>query len=106
PLEVIPAPAAGAAAPVERELHVAVTNGTKGAADVRVSLELPAGWSVTPPIVPIAFGHEDESLSARFTVVAPAQVKPGSCVARAFVAPAGAAGVTFRAGYQDIEYPH
>ena len=33
PLAVIPAPAAGAAAPVEREIHVAVTNGTKGAAD-------------------------------------------------------------------------
>ncbi len=33
PLAVMPAPAAGAAAPVEREIHVAVTNGTKGAAE-------------------------------------------------------------------------
>jgi len=106
PLEVIPAPAAGAAAPVEREIHVAVTNGAKGAAEVRVSLELPPGWSVTPPVVPIAFGHEDESLSARFTVIAPAQVKAGSYVARALVAPAGADRVTFRSGYQDVEYPH
>jgi hypothetical protein len=106
PLEVIPAPAAGAAAPVEREIHVAVTNGTKGAAEVQVSLELPAGWSVTPPIVPIVFGHEDESLSARFTVIAPPQAKAGSYVARAYVSPVGADRVTFRAGYQDIEYPH
>jgi hypothetical protein len=105
PLDVIPLPAAGAAA-AEREVHVAVTNGTKGAADVRVALELPAGWSVTPPSVPIAFAHEDESLSARFTVIAPAQVKPGAHTARAFVSVAGAAGVTYRSGYQDIEYPH
>ena len=106
PLEVIPAPAPGAAAPPEREIHVAVTNGTKGAAEVRVSLELPAGWTVTPPIVPIAFGHEDESLSARFQVIAPPGVKPGAYAARAFVSAAGGEAVTFRSGYQDVEYPH
>jgi hypothetical protein len=106
PLEVIAAPADGAAAPVEREIHVAVTNGTKAAAEVRVSLELPAGWSVTPPSVPIAFGHEDESLSARFQVIAPPHVKAGSYTARAFVAAVGADRVTYRSGYQDIEYPH
>ncbi len=84
PLEVIPAPAAGAAAPVEREIHVAVTNGTKGAAErQRRRSKLPAGWSVTPPSVPIAFAHEDESLSARFQVIAPAQVKAGRVHARA-----------------------
>jgi hypothetical protein len=106
PLEVIPAPAASATAPVEREIHVAVTNGTKGAAEVRVSLELPAGWSVTPPIVPIVFGREDESLSARFQVIAPAQVKPGEYTARAKVSTIGTAPEYFTTGYQDIEYPH
>ena len=71
PLAVIP-PAAGAR-PVEREIHVAVTNGTKGAAQATVALELPAGWKATPASVPLSFAHEDESLSARFQVTAPAQ---------------------------------
>jgi hypothetical protein len=61
---------------------------------------------VTPPIVPIAFEHEDESLSARFMVIAPAQVNAGSYAARASVSPVGADRVTFRSGYQAIEYPH
>ena len=85
PLAVIPAPAAGGAKPVEREIHVTVTNGTKGAAQATVTLELPAGWKATPASVPISFAHEDESLSARFQVTAPAQVKPGEYTLRAVV---------------------
>src|SRR5204863_6364059 len=61
-LAVIPA----SAAPREREIHVAVTNGTKGAADAIVALELPPGWKATPASSSIAFTREDESLSARF----------------------------------------
>jgi len=106
PLEVIPAPATGAATPVEREIHVAVTNGTKGAAQVNVRLETPPGWSVTPPSVTIAFGHEDESLSARFQVIAPARVAPGAYTARAVATSTAAGTEQFAAGYQDIEYPH
>ena len=107
PLSVMPAPAGGpAAAAVGREIHVAVTNGTKGAADVTVALEVPAGWKVTPASAPVSFGHEDESLSARFQVTAPAQVKPGDYTVRAVVMSAAAAGARFTSGYQDIEYPH
>ncbi|HMB80550.1 MAG TPA: PIG-L family deacetylase [Vicinamibacterales bacterium] len=106
PLEVIPAPATGAATPVEREIHVAVTNGTKGAAQVNVRLETPPGWSVTPPSVTIAFGHEDESLSARFQVIAPARVAPGAYTARAVATSTAAGTEQFAFGYQDIEYPH
>jgi hypothetical protein len=106
-LEVIPAPAAGTTAPLEREIHVAVTNGTKGAAEVTVILETPPGWSVTPPSVPIAFGHEDESLSARFQVIAPKDVKPGEYIARAKVVTQATARIPgFAVGYQDVEYPH
>jgi len=106
PLEVIPAPATGAATPVELEIHVAVTNGTKGAAQVNVRLETPPGWSVTPPSVTIAFGHEDESLSARFQVIAPARVAPGAYTARAVATSTAAGTEQFAFGYQDIEYPH
>ena len=106
PLAVIPAPVAGAATPVVREIHVAVTNGAKGAAAVNVALELPAGWRAVPASVAIAFAHEDESLSARFMVTAPAQVKPGEYTVRAVATSTSAGAERFAVGYQDIEYPH
>jgi LmbE family N-acetylglucosaminyl deacetylase len=104
PLEVIPAPAG--AKPASREIHVAVTNGTKGAAAATVRLELPEGWSATPASAPIDFAHEDESLSARFQVTAPAQVKPGAYTLRAVVTSAASGSERFASGYQEIEYPH
>ena len=104
PLAVVPAPAAGAS--VAREIHVAVTNGAKGASEIGVKLELPAGWSATPASVPIAIAHEDESLSARFMVTAPAAVKTGEYAVRAVVTSAAAGAERFASGYQEIEYPH
>ena len=101
PLAVIPASSAAA-----REIHVTVTNGTKGAAQSSVALELPAGWKATPASVPLSFGHEDESLSARFQVTPPAQAKTGEYTLRAVVTSPAAAGQKFTTGYQDIEYPH
>jgi hypothetical protein len=107
PLSVIPAPAPAAGAkPIEREVHVSVTNGTKGPAQVRVSLELPQGWSAAPASVPIAFTHEDEALSARFLVTAPAHVKTGEYTLRAIVTSPATGEQKFAAGYQEIEYPH
>src|SRR6185295_9782682 len=47
-LAVIPAPVGAAAKAVTREIHVTVTNGTKGAAKAAIALELPAGWKATP----------------------------------------------------------
>ena len=107
-LAVIPAARADGvpAKPVERELHVAVTNGTKGAARAVVTLELPAGWKATPANVPLDFEHEDESLSARFQVTAPAQARLGEYAVRAIVTSAATGGEKFSRGYQDIEYPH
>ncbi len=104
PLAVMPAPAAAEKA--AREVHVAVTNGTKGAADVSVTLELPAGWSATPVTVPLAFEHEDESLSARFQVTAPAQVKVGKYTIHAVATSTATGAQRFVTGYQEIEYPH
>jgi hypothetical protein len=94
-------PAAGGS--VDREVSVAVTSGAKTAAQAAVSLELPAGWTATPASVALSFAHEDESLSARFRITAPAQRKPGEYTLRA-VATAG--GAKFTSGYQEIEYPH
>jgi hypothetical protein len=107
-LAVIPAPAGPAAKqqPVEREIHVTVTNGTKGAAQANVALELPSGWKVTPATVPISFGHEDESLSARFQITAPAQIKVGNYTLRAVVTSPVTGDMKFDNGYKEIEYPH
>lgn len=100
-LAVIPASSGG-----KREIHVSVTNDTKAAADAVVSLDLPAGWKVMPANVPLHFGHEDEALSARFDVTAPAQAKVGQYTLRAVVTSPAIPNATFSEGYQVIEYPH
>jgi LmbE family N-acetylglucosaminyl deacetylase len=101
-LAVIPA---STAKPVQREIHVSVTNGTKGAGKATVALELPTGWKASPASVPLSFVHEDESLSARFQITVPAQVKAGEYTLRA-VATSAAGGEKYTSGYQEIEYPH
>ena len=86
------------------EVHVSVTNGTKGAAQANVALELPAGWRATPASVPLEFVHEDEARSARFHVTAPATARVGEYTLRAVVTSGGSA--KFTNGYHEIEYPH
>ena len=106
-LAVIPvAKTAADAKATDREIHVTVTNGTKGPATVSVALQVPAGWRVTPASAPIDFGHEDEALSARFRVTAPAQVKLGEYPVQAVVTSTVTGDQKFTNGYQDIEYPH
>ncbi len=95
-------PTAGGA--VERTISVSVTSGAKSAAQATVRLELPAGWSATPASAALSFAHEDESVSARFRVTAPAQPKAGEYTLKAVAT--GADGTRFASGYQEIEYPH
>ena len=96
----------GTVKPAEREIHVSVTNGTKGAAKATVALELPAGWKCVPATLALSFAHEDESLSARFMVTPPAQVKTGDYNLKAVVTSSVTGDEKFAAGYQEIEYPH
>ena len=105
-LVVIPASGGAASPAVKREIHVSVTNGTKGAAEASVSLDLPPGWKATPAIVPLSFTHEDEALSARFEVIAPTQAKIGQYTLRAMVTSGAFPNQKFSDGYQVIEYPH
>ena len=105
-LAVIPAPRSGDARVLDREVHVTVTNGTKGAAKAMVALAVPAGWKVTPATSPIEFEHEDEALSARFHVTAPANVAVGDYPVRAVVTSSATGDQKFDSGYQEIEYPH
>ena len=54
----------------------------------------------------MSFDHEDESLSARFEVIAPAQAKLGEYTLRAVVTSPATGDAAFATGYQEIEYPH
>ena len=106
-LAVIPATKSAAEAKaVDREVHVTVTNGTKAAAKVSVALQVPSGWKVLPATAPIEFTHEDEALSARFRVTAPASVKVGEYPVTAVVTSSVTGDEKFSSGYQEIEYPH
>ena len=105
-LAVIPASADAKSTPVKREIHVSVTNGTKGAAETSVSLDLPQGWKATPASAPLSFTHEDEALSARFEITAPQAAKVAQYTLRAVVTSSAFPNVKFADGYQVIEYPH
>lgn len=105
-LAVFPVQAGATARSVTREVFVAVTNGTKGAGKATVALEVPAGWRVTPANAAIAFQNEDEALSARFEVTAPAAARVGASAIKAVVTSDVTGDQRFSEGYQEIEYPH
>lgn len=86
-----------------RELRVTVINHSKGAGKAAVSLELPSGWKSEPAQAPVAFAREDEALTVRLQVTAPADAKVGAYPSKAIVADGGK---TFDKGYEVIEYPH
>jgi len=103
---VVPAALGAAAKPVTREIHVSVTNGTKGAAQATVTIEVPQSWQVAPAQAPLNFVAEDESLTVRFAVTVPATVKLGDYKVRAVVTSAATGTDRFSSGYQEIDYPH
>jgi hypothetical protein len=106
-LAVFPLQTAGPAArAIRREVYVAITNSMKGPANVSVRLEVPSGWNSTPATVPVNFQNEDESLSAKFLVTAPATAARGSYTVRAVVTSETTGAQQFSNGYQEIEYPH
>lgn len=104
-IAIVSQAAATAAAGGEREVRVTVTNHLPGPAKASVQLELPAGWLSSPPAAPVAFTREDESMTVRFQLRAPAssQLKSGDIVVRAT---ATDGSTTYAQGFQVVEYPH
>ncbi len=85
-----------------RMIRVTVANAWPGAFEGDVRLDLPVGWTATPPTIPVRFSREDETQTVRFTVTPPAQAG-GEYQIRATVhTPEG----LFDAGHQVIEYSH
>ncbi len=102
-IAIVPA-GRGATAAIDREVRVTVTNHGKDAVAGQVRLQLPsAGWSVTPPSLPVSFTREDESQTVRFTVRPGPKAALGEYVVTAL---ASAGPETYGTGYQIVEYPH
>ena len=95
--------AASAGAGESREVRVTVVNGSPGESQSVVSLELPQGWTSTPPQEELKLARADESQTLRFVVKPPLGTKAGEYPVRAVVKQGSAA---YSRGYQVIEYPH
>jgi LmbE family N-acetylglucosaminyl deacetylase len=98
-IAVVPLAAGGQ----KKEFRVSVLNNAPSGSTVRVRLETPAGWTVTPAETSLTFSVEEEEMTAQFFVTPPSKVTPGEAEIRA-VAIRG--DETFREGYQVIAYNH
>jgi LmbE family N-acetylglucosaminyl deacetylase len=87
----------------EREVRVTVTNHSRGAAKAVVQLDVPQAWKATPATAPVAFTREDEAMTVRFNLTAPAARKAGDAIVKARVTEGSA---SYSQGYQVVEYPH
>ena len=87
----------------DREIRVTVTNDTTGAADTKVHLEMPPGWTASPQEQTATFERQDESRTVRFQVKPAAGTEPGAFHVRAI---ATLNGQEFDRGFQVVEYPH
>ncbi len=88
-----------------RTVRVSVTNSGKGPASGDVRLQVPDGFTVSPPRTAVQFSREDEVVTVEFRVSPPPGVRPGAHVINAtFTSAPGDPGS--RAGFDVIEYPH
>ena len=85
-----------------REVTVSLTNGRRERTEGTVALELPPGWSATPPVA-FALEGEDAQRSYTFEVRPPRDVVPGAYILRA-VATAG--GERYDRATELVDYPH
>ncbi len=84
------------------DVHAQVTSNVKGAADPKIHLNLPSGWSASPESADLHFTHEGEIQSADFRVLAP-QVTGGGSYPIQAIAEYG--GKQYQEGYQVIAHP-
>jgi hypothetical protein len=96
----------------EREVRVSVANGSKGAIDAEVLLQMPRGWQATPANTKVSFAREDEVQTVRFRIRpvkgTPAGAYRMKAMARAMGRPGQppTGGAEFDQGYRVIEYEH
>jgi LmbE family N-acetylglucosaminyl deacetylase len=101
---VIPLATLRARTPDTREVRVTVVNDSTGAAQSVARLDLPQGWSATPPEQALKFTRADEAQTVRFQLRPPANAAVGEVHVKAIVT--AGPGQTFNRGFEVIEYPH
>ena len=101
-IAIVPA-GRGATAAVNREVRVTIANHAKGATDGQVRMDVPSGWTATPPSQPVSFTREDESQTVRFVLRPAAKTPVGQYTVKSV---ASAGGQQFETGVQAVEYPH
>src|SRR5262249_61538843 len=97
-IAIIPAGAASAS----REVRVTVVNDAPAAADTTVKLDLPHGWTASPPQQTVALARQDQWQTVRFQAKPPAAAAPGAVRVQAS---ATAGGRPLGRGVPGIEYP-
>ena len=104
PVSVAIEPAAGviptSRRAVSADVRARILSNLDGAGDVKIHLELPAGWAGSPPDAQLHFTHPGEIQMVEFRLTAP------QIAARAYTVAAVAeyAGRQYRDGYQAIEH--
>jgi LmbE family N-acetylglucosaminyl deacetylase len=86
-----------------REVRVTVINDAKGSGEGTVRLDLPQGWTATPPQESVKFAREGDTQTVRFTISPAPGTAAGEYRVKAVMASGGG---SFGRGYQVIEYPH
>ncbi len=87
----------------EREVSVTVLNNAKEGSKGVVALELPAGWTTTPPQADFNLQREGERASFLFKLKAPPNAAESE---KSISAVARVNANDYRQGYQIIAYPH
>ena len=89
-----------------RTIEVTITNNLNGPVNARASVELPAGWSVSPASAPVKFERAEEQATVSFTVTPAAGARAGEYSADATVSADDNSKAISRTGYEVVEYPH
>ena len=87
-----------------RQVTVRVESLAPTAQAGQVALQLPTGWKAEPATVPFSVAQAGQSATATFTLIAPADVKPGTYV---FTAQATVPGrPPYASSLRAVTYPH
>lgn len=66
----------------EKSIDVVFTSHMDGAHEVEVFAEVPAGWTVSPSAVQLAFTGSNQERAVRFSLIPPSQIASGTAVSR------------------------
>jgi LmbE family N-acetylglucosaminyl deacetylase len=89
-----------------RTIDVTVGNNLSGAVNASASLNVPAGWTVSPASAPLKFDRAEEEVTVSFTVTPVAGARAGEHVVEGSVTALDNTKATSNIGYEVVEYPH